>query len=54
MNSAMVDSWVEPAISATESTIISIAGSASEAIITSREEPMPPKLVPISIPPAPA
>ena len=45
----MVESWVEPAISATENTIISIAGSASEAIITSREAPMPPKLVPISI-----
>ncbi len=27
-----------------------IAGSASEAIITSRLEPMPPKLVPMSMP----
>ena len=31
-------------------TIISIAGSASEAIIISRDDPIPPKLVPISIP----
>ncbi len=31
-------------------TIISIAGSASEAIIISRLEPMPPKLVPTSMP----
>ena len=31
-------------------TIIIIAGSASEAIITSRLEPMPPKLVPTSMP----
>ena len=46
----MVESWVEPAISATVNTIISIAGSASEAIITSRLEPMPPKLVPTSSP----
>ena len=46
----MVDSCVEPAISATENTIISIAGSASEAIIISREAPRPPKLVPTSIP----
>ena len=30
--------------------IISIAGSASEAIITSRLDPMPPKLVPTSSP----
>ena len=47
---AMVESWVEPAISATVNTIISMAGSASEAIITSRLEPMPPKLVPMSSP----
>ena len=46
----MVESWVEPAISASVNTIISIAGSASEAIITSRLEPMPPKLVPTSSP----
>ena len=45
----MVESCVEPATSATDRTIISIAGSASEAIITSREAPMPPKLVPMSI-----
>ncbi len=46
----MVESCVEPAISASENTIISIAGSASEAIIISRDEPMPPKLVPTSMP----
>ncbi len=34
--SAMVDSWVEPATSARVKTIMIIAGSASEAIITSR------------------
>ena len=50
MNAAMVESWVEPAIRASVKTIISIAGSASEAIITSRLEPMPPKLVPTSSP----
>ena len=50
MVSAIVDNCVEPTISATENTSISIAGSASEAIIISRDEPMPPKLVPISIP----
>ena len=49
-NAAMVESWVEPAISATVNTIMIIAGSASEAIITSRLEPMPPKLVPTSSP----
>ena len=46
----MVESWVEPATSASVNTIIIIAGSASEAIITSRLEPMPPKLVPTSRP----
>ena len=46
----MVDSLVEPTISATENTSINIAGSASEAIIISRDEPIPPKLVPTSIP----
>ena len=46
----MVESWVEPATSASVNTIISMAGSASEAIITSRLEPMPPKLVPTSSP----
>ena len=33
-----------------QNTISSIAGSASAAIMTSRLEPMPPKLVPTSIP----
>ena len=46
----MVESWVEPATRASVNTIISMAGSASEAIITSRLEPIPPKLVPISRP----
>ncbi len=50
MNSAMVESCVEPAISASVNTIMIIAGSASEAIITSRLDPMPPKLVPTSRP----
>ena len=50
MNSATVESCVEPAISASVNTIMIIAGSASEAIITSRLEPMPPKLVPTSRP----
>ena len=47
---ATVDSWVEPATSASVKTIMIIAGSASEAIITSRLEPMPPKAVPTSMP----
>ena len=46
----MVESRVEPAISARVNTITIMAGSASEAIITSRLEPMPPKLVPTSMP----
>ena len=46
----MVESWVEPASSASVNTIMIIAGSASEAIMTSRLEPMPPKLVPTSRP----
>ena len=50
MKAAMVESWVEPAISAMAKTIISIAGSASDAIITSRLDPIPPKLVPASMP----
>ncbi len=50
MKSAMVESWVEPAINASVNTITIMAGSASEAIITSRLEPMPPKLVPTSMP----
>ena len=47
---AMVESWVEPASSATVNTTMIMAGSASEAIIISRLEPMPPKLVPTSSP----
>ena len=50
MKAAIDESWVEPASSATVNTTISIAGSASEAIIISRLEPMPPKLVPTSRP----
>ena len=46
----MVESCVEPATSASVNTIMIIAGSASEAIITSRLDPMPPKLVPTSMP----
>ena len=46
----MVESWVEPASSATVNTTMIMAGSASEAIIISRLEPMPPKLVPTSSP----
>jgi hypothetical protein len=41
---------VVPASSDKVNTIISMAGSASEAIIISRLEPMPPKLVPTSRP----
>ena len=50
MKPAMFESWVEPATSATANTIISMAGSAREAIITSRLVPMPPKAVPMSMP----
>ena len=50
MKAAIVESCVEPAINASVNTIMIIAGSASEAIITSRLEPMPPKLVPTSRP----
>ena len=50
MKLATVDSCVEPATSAMQNTISSIAGSARAAIMTSRLEPMPPKLVPTSIP----
>ena len=46
----MAESWVEPATSASVKTIMIIAGSASEANIISRLEPMPPKLVPTSMP----
>ncbi len=44
------DNWVDPATSATEKAIRSIAGSASAPIIISRDAPMPPKLVPTSMP----
>ena len=50
MNVATEESWVEPARSETVNAIISSAGSASEAIIISRLEPIPPKLVPTSSP----
>ena len=50
MNAAIEESCVEPASSDSVNTTISIAGSASEAIIISRLEPMPPKLVPTSSP----
>ena len=50
MKFATVESWVDPATSAMQNTISSIAGSASAAIMTSRLEPMPPKLVPTSMP----
>ena len=46
----MVESCVDPAINASVKTTMIMAGSASEAIITSRLEPMPPKLVPTSRP----
>ncbi len=48
--SAIADSWVVPATSATVNTMSSIAGSASDAIIISREAPMPPNAVPTSMP----
>ncbi len=50
MNAAMVESCVEPASSASENTIVSIAGSARVANIASRLAPKPPKLVPTSMP----
>ena len=50
MNAAIEESCVEPASSESVNVTISIAGSASEAIIISRLEPMPPKLVPTSSP----
>ena len=46
----MTESCVVPATSATVNTTSSIAGSASDAIIISREEPMPPNAVPTSMP----
>ncbi len=50
MKAATWDSCVEPATSATVNTIMIMAGSASEANIISRLDPMPPKLVPMSMP----
>jgi hypothetical protein len=50
MKRATEDSSVVPASSDRVNTIINMAGSASEAIIISRLEPMPPKLVPTSSP----
>ncbi len=50
MKSAIVDSCVEPATSATVKVIMIMAGSASEANSISRLEPRPPKLVPTSMP----
>ena len=50
MKSATAESCVEPATRATVNTIMIMAGSASEANIISRLEPMPPKLVPTSMP----
>ena len=50
MKSATAESCVEPAMRATVNTIMIMAGSASEANIISRLEPMPPKLVPTSMP----
>ena len=50
MKLAISESCVEPASSASVKAIISMAGSASEANIISRLEPMPPKLVPTSMP----
>ena len=50
MKLATTESWVEPARSANVNTIMMVAGSARVAIIISRLEPMPPKLVPASIP----
>ena len=44
----MAESSVEPATSAKVKTTRSMAGSARDAIITSRLAPMPPKLVPAS------
>ena len=50
MCAAMLESWVVPATSATVKAISSIAGSASEEIIISRDDPMPPNAVPTSMP----
>jgi len=49
-SSAMVDSWVVPATSAIVNTIRIMAGSASEAISISRDDPIPPNAVPTSMP----
>ena len=50
IKSATTESCVEPAIRATVNTIMIMAGSASDANSISRLEPMPPKLVPMSMP----
>jgi hypothetical protein len=50
MKAAMVESWEEPATRARVKMMSSMAGSAKDEIITSRLEPMPPKLVPVSMP----
>ena len=50
MKSAIAESCVVPANRATVNTTISMAGSAKDAIIISRELPIPPKLVPTSMP----
>ncbi len=50
MKAATVESCVEPAISASENTMVSIAGSASVANIDSRLAPRPPNAVPTSMP----
>ncbi len=50
MKRAMVESCEEPASNASAMMIISIAGSANAAIITSRDDPIPPNAVPMSIP----
>ena len=50
MTAAIVESCVEPAISASENTMVIIAGSASVANIASRLSARPPKLVPTSEP----
>ena len=50
MKSETIESCVDPATSATVKTVSSIAGSASAPIIISRLDPIPPKLVPTSMP----
>jgi hypothetical protein len=50
MYAEIVESCVDPANNDSVKTTMSIAGSASDANIISRLEPMPPKLVPTSRP----